>query len=117
MKVQVTEPTPELIAEINAMSFTERWALTSVLLLRLEALCEKNDPEAAARLERVMQFYDAVLNGEPQSEFLLNGITNSDPIALMIARNGSESYAEAAGRMFFGDNAPNVHELKCALGA
>ena len=77
----------------------------------------ENDPEAMARLERVMQFYDAVMNGEPQNEFLLNGITNSDPIALLIARNGSESYAEAAGRVFFGDNAPNARELKRALGA
>ena len=85
--------------------------------MRLEALCEKNDPEAAERLERVLRFYDAVLGGEPQTEFLLNGITNSDPIALLIARNGSESYAEAAGRVFFGDDVPNARELKRALGA
>ena len=61
--------------------------------------------------------YGAVFDGEPQNEFLLNGVTNSDPIALLIARNGSESYAEAAGRVFFGDNAPNARELKRALGA
>ena len=116
-RIMGAEPTPELIAEIDAMSFTERWALTGVLLMRLEALCEKNDPEAMARLERVMQFYDAVMNGEPQNEFLLNGITNSDPIALLIARNGSDRYAEAAGRVFFGDDVPNARELKRALGA
>ena len=38
------------------------------------------------KLERVLQFYDAALSGEPQSEFLLNGVTNSDPIALLIAK-------------------------------
>ena len=118
-EIMERDPTPELIAKIDALSFTERWALTSVLLMRLEALCEKEGQEqpAMTRLERVLQFYAAVFDGEPQSEFLLNGVTNSDPIALLIAKHGSESYAEAANRAFFGEGAPNARELKRALGA
>lgn len=118
-EIMEQDPTPELIAKIDALSFTERWALTSVLLMRLEALCEKEGQEqpAAARLERVLQFYAAVFDGEPQSEFLINGVTNSDPIALLIAKYGSESYSEAANRVFFGEGAPNTRELKRALGA
>lgn len=113
------EPTPELVAKVDAMSFSERWALTGVLLMRLEALCGREGAEAAAaeKLERVLAFYAAVFGGEPQNEFLLNGVTNSDPIALVIARYGSERYAEAAGRVFFGDGAPAARELKQALGA
>lgn len=116
-RIMGTEPTPELIAEIDAMSFTERWALTGVLLMRLEAVCEKEDPSAMAKLDRILRFYDAVLSGEPQNEFLLNGVTNSDPIALLIARNGSASYTESANRVFFGDGTPTARELKQALGA
>lgn len=118
-EIMDTDPTPELVEKVDALSFTERWALTSVLLLRLEAVCESEGQEltAMAKLERVLQFYDAALSGEPQTEFLLNGITNSDPIALLIAKYGSESYAESANRVFFGDGAPNARELKQALGA
>lgn len=118
-EILLAEPTRELIAKVDAMSFTERWALTSVLLLRLEALCEKEGEGRAAgeQLERVLQFYAAVFDGEPQNEFLLNGVTNSDPIALLIAKYGSESYSAAAEQVFFGKDAPNARELKRALGA
>ncbi len=118
-EIMDAEPTPELIAKLDAMSFTERWALTSVLLLRLEAASEREGQERAAlaKLEHVLQFYDAALSGEPQNEFLLNGVTNSDPIALLIAKYGSESYTESANRIFFGEGAPNARELKQALGA
>ena len=116
-KILCEEPTPELIAQVDAMSFVERWALTSVLLLKLETVSEKEDREQAAaqQLERVLQFYDAVFGGQPQNEFLINGVTNSDSIALLIAKYGSESYAEAAKRVFFGEGAPNVRALKQML--
>ena len=112
------EPTSELVAKVDALSFTERWALTSVLLLRLEQSCESDMPDERAmrRVDRTMQFYRATMDGEPQNEFLLNGITNCDAVAMRIARAGSEQYRESAERVFFTDTAPvseNDHSVSC----
>lgn len=118
-RIMDADPTPELIREIDAMSFVDRWALTSVLLLRLEQSCSGalSDAAAMSRLDRTMQFYRAAMDGEPQNEFLMGGITNCDPIALLIARAGSEQYRESAERVFFTDAAPSVRELRRVLSA
>ena len=98
---------------VDAMSFLERWALTSILLLRLETACEEgNVARADAMLERVIVFFDRYLAQEPQNEFLLNGLTSCDSIAGLIARTGNEAYQTAAKKVFFSGNTPNVKELK-----
>lgn len=108
------KPTKELVSRVDAMSFLERWALTSILLLRLEAACEAegNEARADAMLERAILFFDRYLAQEPQNEFLLNGVTNCVSIASLIAKTGNEAYRAAAEKMFFSGNTPNVRELK-----
>lgn len=108
------KPTKELVSHVDAMSFLERWALTSILLLRLEAACEAegNEARADAMLERAILFFDRYLAQEPQNEFLLNGVTNCVSIASLIAKTGNEAYRAAAEKMFFSGNTPNVRELK-----
>lgn len=113
-KILNEKPTKELVGRVDAMSFLERWALTSILLLRLESACEVegNESQADAMLERVIVFFDRYLAQEPQYEFLLNGITSCDAIAGLIARTGNGAYQIAAKKMFFSGNTPNVKELK-----
>ena len=115
------EPTEELIARVDALSFSERWALTGVLLQSLESRCAEAGPEDEVRvleaLERVLRFYSAVFPEEPQNEFLLNGVTNSDSLAMLIARHGSESYRSAANQVFFDQDAPGAKALRQLLGA
>lgn len=110
MQGEEPEQAQEQVAEMN---FGQRWALTCVLLLRMENLCADGAVEEAGRaMEHVLNFYDAVLEGQPQLEFLLNGITNSDPCALFIATHGCETYRAMAQRLFFQDSGPNLRKLK-----
>lgn len=98
------------------MSFPQRWALTCVVLLRLENLCAADKAEAAnAAMEHVLDFYQTALEGQPQVEFLLNGITNSDRCAIHIATYGCEAYRVMAEKMFFKTDAPSVRKLKKML--
>ena len=102
--------------EVAEMSFAQRWALTCVVLLRLENLCASGKVEASASaMENVLRFYQTVLEGQPQVEFLLNGITNSDPCAIHIATHGCEVYRAMAEQMFFKSDAPSVRKLKKML--
>lgn len=102
--------------EVAEMSFPQRWALTCVVLLRLENLCQSGKAETAAvAMENVLRFYQQVLEGQPQVEFLLNGITNSDPCAIHIATHGCEVYRTMAEQLFFRSDAPSVRKLKKML--
>lgn len=110
------EKTAETEQEVAAMSFPRRWALTCVLLLRLENLCADGKPEAAGRaMETVLDFYQRCMEGQPQLEFLLNGLTNSDPCAMHIAAYGCETYRRMAEQLFFKNNTPSVRKLKKLL--
>ena len=104
------------VQEVAEMSFPQRWALTCVVLLRLENLCAAGKAEAAnAAMEHVLDFYQTALEGQPQVEFLLNGITNSNPCAIHIATYGCEAYRVMAEKMFFKTDAPSVRKLKKML--
>lgn len=104
------------VQEVAEMSFPQRWALTCVVLLRLENLCAAGKTEAAnAAMEHVLEFYQTALEGQPQVEFLLNGITNSDPCAIHIATYGCEAYRVMAEQMFFKTDVPSVRKLKKML--
>ena len=104
------------VAEVAEMSFAQRWAMTCVVLMRLENLCAAGNAEAVDKaMENVLHFYQTALEGQPQVEFLLNGITNSDPCAIHIATHGCESYRAMAERLFFQTNAPSVRKLKKLL--
>lgn len=111
--------TPAQEEKLEAMSFPQKWALTAVVLMRLEQLCTDATPEpAGAALRNVLHCYETFFDGEPQQEFLLNGITNSDTIALYIAEHGSDAYRDAAKQVFFTDaQAPSVKKLKAMLSA
>ena len=110
------EDSDELVEEVEEMSFSQRWALTCVILLRLENLCAAGDVSEASRaLKAAIEFYRDNMAGQPQLEFLLNGITNSNPCALHIAAQGCESYKELAGKLFFGRSAPSAAKLKKTL--
>ena len=110
------DPTEGVIEEVEAMAFSQRWALTCVLLLRLENLCAAGDPQAASTaLENAMNFYRLHMAGQPQLEFLLNGITNSDPCAIHIATYGCECYRSMAEQLFFKNSAPSASKLKKSL--
>lgn len=108
------QPTQKLLDRVGAMSFLERWALTSILLMRLEAACEVEGGEARAdaMLDRALLFFDKYLAQEPQCEFFLNGVTNCESIARLIARTGNETYGRVAEKVFFSNSAPNMRELK-----
>ena len=107
------EAAAQTVAE---MSFAQRWGLTCVLLLRLENLCRDGDKdEASLALDHVLAFYQRELDGQPQVEFLLNGITGSDPCALHIATFGCETYRAMAERLFFQSNTPSVRKMKRIL--
>jgi len=102
--------------EVAEMSFPQRWALTCVVLLRLENLCQSGRVEdATAAMENVLSFYQTALEGQPQVEFLLNGITNSDPCAIHIATHGCQVYRAMAEQLFFKTDAPSVRKLKKML--
>ena len=111
--------TPAQEKKFESMSFSKKWALTAVVLMRLERICTEGKPnEASAALEHVLHFYRDYFGGEPQLEFLINGITETDAIARHIARHGSETYCAAAEQMIFADSqAPSVEKLKAMLGA
>lgn len=111
--------TPAQEKKLEAMSFPQKWALTAVMLMRLEQLCADTKPESAGTaLSNVLHCYETFFAGEPQQEFLLNGITNSDAIALHIAEHGSAAYRDAAKQVFFTDTqAPSVKKLKAMLDA
>lgn len=106
--------------KVQSMNFTEQWALTSVLLMRLEALSggakEANKDSAlnaaCQAIDNTIDFYMDCLEGQPQVEFLLNGITNSDECAHILAVRDSESYRNAAEKLFFNENQPSVRLLK-----
>ena len=105
-----TERAEEQVAE---MDFARCWALTCVLLMRIEAVCTDCSPEeAGAVMDSLLSFYQRNLASQPQTEFLLNGITGSDPCALHIAAHGSRYYKDMAAKLFFGKAAPNVRKLK-----
>ena len=107
------KPDQALLDRVKGMSFLERWALTSILLLRLENACQgETEDTALAMLERCISFFDKYLGREPQYEFLMNGITNCDELAGLIARKGSEAYRAAAAKVFFDNKAPSIKELK-----
>lgn len=108
--------TEKAAREIAAMKMNKSWALTCVLQLRLENLCGKSDSEKAGRaMENVLSFFKCYLDGQPQVEFLLNGITNSDPCARYIAEHGCELYREMAEKLFFGTEQPSARKLKKLL--
>ena len=107
------EETEDEVAEMN---FAQRWALTCVVLLRLENLCQSDKAEPASRaMENALSFYQRCMEGQPQLEFLLNGITNSDPCAIHIAANGCERYRSMAEQLFFKSDTPSVRKLKRML--
>ena len=98
------------------MKMHKSWALTCVLQLRLENLCAKSDSEKARKaMENVLTFFDTYMAGQPQVEFLLNGITNSDPCAMFIAEHGCEKYRAMAEKFFFGTEQPSARKLKKLL--
>ena len=101
--------------EVAAMPFGQRWALTCVLLLRLENLCADKRAEAGRAMETVLRFYQHCPECQPQLEFLLNGLTNSDPCAMHIAVNGCETYRALVEQLFFQSDTPSVRKLKKLL--
>ena len=101
--------------EVTEMGFPRRWALTCVLLLRLENLCADKKPEAGAAMETVLRFYQHCEACRPNLEFLLNGLTNSDPCALYIAANGCETYRVLVEELFFRSDTPSTRKLKSLL--
>ena len=107
---------PSVQQTVEEMSFPQRWSLTCILLLRLENLCQNADArQASDALESVLTFYQNTLAGEPQVEFLLNGITGSDPCALHIATFGCDTYRAMAQQLFFQTNSPSVRKMKRIL--
>ena len=109
------EKPDEAEREVAEMPFGQRWALTCVLLLRLENLCADKKPEAGRAMETVLHFYQHCPECQPQLEFLLNGLTNSDPCAMHIAVNGCEIYRTLAEQLFFQNDTPSVRKLKKLL--
>ena len=106
----------ETTRTVAEMTFTQRWALTCVVLLRLENVCASGSAEDSDKaMNNVLYFYRNALEGQPQMEFLLNGITNSDPCAIHIATHGCEVYRVMAKELFFNSNAPSVRKLKNLL--
>lgn len=101
------------------MSFPQKWALTAVVLTRLEQICtDAKKGKADAAIRNALHFYDVFFDGAPQQEFLLGGITNTDAIALYIAEHGSDAYGASAEKVFFSDaKAPSVKKLKALLDA
>ena len=100
--------------KLSEMSFPQKWALTAVVLTRLEQICaDAKKGKADAAIRNVLHF-----DGAPQQEFLLGGITNTDAIALYIAEHGSDAYGASAEKVFFSDaKAPSVKKLKALLDA
>lgn len=105
--------------KLSEMSFPQKWALTAVVLTRLEQICaDAKRGKADAAIWNVLHFYDVFFDGAPQQEFLLGGITNTDAIALYIAEHGSDAYGASAEKVFFSDaKAPSVKKLKALLDA
>lgn len=105
--------------KLSEMSFPQKWALTAVVLTRLEQICaDAKRGKADAAIWNVLHFYEAFFDGAPQQEFLLGGITNTDAIALYIAEHGSDAYGASAEKVFFSDaKAPSVKKLKALLDA
>ena len=66
-------------------------------------------------METVLHFYQHCPECQPQMEFLLNGLTNSDPCAMHIAVNGCEIYRTLAEQLFFQNDTPSVRKLKKLL--
>ena len=105
---------------LDGLSFSQCWALTSIVLLRLESLCQDpNCPELERRviLERIIMFYATYFFGAPQLEFFLNGITNSDPCAQVIAGYNCKPYAQAAKAVFLQPKLPSSVSMKALLQA
>ncbi len=100
--------------QIMAYNAIEKFALTSVVLMRLESVCMDKDPAAAGKsISNVLTVYDELFDGEPQNELLVNGITNNDEIALQLARHGNAAYNRSATKIYFAkENTPSVRELK-----
>ena len=105
--------------KLSEMSFPQKWALTAVVLTRLEQICaDARKGKADAAIRNALHFYDVFFDGAPQQEFLLGGITNTDAIALYIAEHGSDAYGASAEKVFFSDaKAPSVKKLKALLDA
>ena len=105
--------------KLSEMSFPQKWALTAVVLTRLEQICtDAKKGKADAAIRNALHFYDVFFDGAPQQEFLLGGITNTDAIALYIAEHGSDAYGASAEKVFFSDaKAPSVKKLKALLDA
>ena len=105
--------------KLSEMSFPQKWALTAVVLTRLEQICtDAKKGKADAAIRNALHFYDVFFDGAPQQEFLLGGITNTDAIALYIAEHGSDAYGASAEKVFFSDaKAPSVKNLKALLDA
>lgn len=105
--------------KLSEMSFPQKWALTAVVLTRLEQICaDARKGKADAAIRNALHFYDVFFDGAPQQEFLLGGITNTDAIALYIAEHGSDAYGVSAEKVFFSDaKAPSVKKLKALLDA
>ena len=105
--------------KLSEMSFPQKWALTAVVLTRLEQICaDVKKGKADAAIRNALHFYDVFFDGAPQQEFLLGGITNTDAIALYIAEHGSDAYGASAEKVFFSDaKAPSVKKLKALLDA
>ncbi len=104
-------------AEVKALSFPQQWALVSILLLKLEKLCETGDAGTREAMDNAIRFFSEELRSAPMTEFLLNGVTNADACALWLAREGSEAYNNAAEPVFFGKGAPSNASLKKLLAS
>lgn len=114
-KILTGQNSESVYSEVERLSFTERWALTSVLLLRIENLCEDNASAALSAIEHVLSYYQRSIPERAQFEFLVNGITNSDPCAQLLAAHPSEVYRQAADDVFFSDNSPSTQLVRKLL--
>lgn len=98
---------------VKAMPFARQWALSSLILRRIEMFCGEDVPGAAEMMNRAITFYRG-LSSMPQLEFLVGGITASDECAKLILRDGCPAYRETAGEVFLND-APRADRLRQAL--
>ena len=106
--------------QLDSLSFPQLWAMTSIVLLRLDCLCQNPDlldEEKRAILERIINLYARHFFSKPQLEFFLNGITNSDPCAQVIAGYNCKPYAQAAKAVFLQPKLPSALSMKAMLQA
>ena len=116
-KITGGKHTAALKKEIGAMDFMKKWALTSVLLMRLETVCDGalKQQEALEKLDNVLKLYLELFSGQHQLEFLVNGVTACDGCVKLIAENDSQTYREAATQVYFQKDTPSSAALRKLL--